>query len=313
MELAKEVLGGKYEFVLTTHIDKDHIHNHLIFNSVSFTDHKHYHSNKRSYHEICRTSDRLCKEHGLSVIVPGQDKGKSYIEHQAAQAGTSYKAKLKAAIDRLIPASTDFEDLLLRLQREGYEIKRGKYVSCRASDQERFTRMKTLGVDYTEDAITARIAGRFRPSRQRTQHDGKVSLLIDIQNNIKAQQNAGFAHWAKLNNLKQAALTEKRDTALASIKDAERRMAELTLVKKHAATYRQLKPVYDRYRQSRDKEKFLRGHESEIILFEAAVRELKRLGAVPLPSAESIKTGLAALTQKKDTLLAEYRVARRQD
>ena len=101
MELAKEILGGKYEFVLTTHIDKNHVHNHLIFNAVSFADHKHYHSNKRSYHYIRRTSDRLCKEHGLSVIIPGQDKGKSYIEHQAAQNGTSYKAKLKAAIDRL--------------------------------------------------------------------------------------------------------------------------------------------------------------------------------------------------------------------
>jgi hypothetical protein len=333
MELAKEVLGGKYEFVLTTHIDKDHIHNHLIFNAVSFTDHKHYHSNKRSYHEIRRTSDRLCKEHSLSVIVPGQDKGKSYIEHRAAQAGTSYKAKLKASIDRLIPASTDFEDLVRRLQAEGYEVKRGKYISCRASDQERFTRMKTLGVDYTEDAITARIAGRFRPSRQRPRHDGKISLLIDIQNNIKAQQNAGFARWAKLNNLKQAAktvnflteheitsygelesklaaLTEKRDTALASIKDAERRMAELALVKKHAATYRQLKPVYDRYRQSRDKEKFLRGHESEIILFEAVARELKRLGAVPLPSAERLETELTALAEQKETLYTEYTAAR---
>ena len=87
MQLAKEILGGKYEFVLTPHIDKGHIHNHLIFNAVSFTDHKHYHSNKRSYHEIRRISDRLCKEHGLSVIVPGRDKGKSYIEHQAAQNG----------------------------------------------------------------------------------------------------------------------------------------------------------------------------------------------------------------------------------
>ena len=253
MQLAKEILGGKYEFVLTTHIDKGHIHNHLIFNAVSFTDHKHYHSNKRSYHYIRRTSDRLCKEHGLSVIIPGKDKGKSYIEHQAAQAGISYKAKLKVTIDRLIPASADFEDLLLRLQREGYEIKRGKYVSCRASGQERFTRMKTLGVDYTEEAITARIAGRSRPSKQPKQRDGRISLLIDIQNNIKAQENAGFAHWAKLNNLKQAAktmnfltehgidsygeledrlaaMTEKRDTSLASIKETEARIAELSLV-----------------------------------------------------------------------------------
>lgn len=333
MQLAKEILGGKYEFVLTTHIDKDHVHNHLIFNAVSFTDHRHYHSNKRSYHYIRRTSDRICNEHGLSVIIPGQDKGKSYIEHQATQAGTSYKAKLKAAIDRLIPVSADFEDLLLRLQREGYEIKRGKYVSCRATDQERFTRMKTLGVDYTEEAITARIAGRSRPSRQPKQRDGKISLLIDIQNNIKAQQSAGFAHWAKLNNLKQAAktmnfltehritsygelesrlaaMTERRDTAHASIKETEARTAELSLVMKHAATYRQLRPLYDRYRQSRDKEKFLRGHESEIILFEAAARELKRMEAVPLPSTESMKKELSELTAKKDALLAEYRTAR---
>ena len=109
VQLAKEILGGKYEFVLATHIDKGHIHNHLIFNAVSFTDHKHYHSNKRSYHEIRRVSDRLCREHGLSVIVPGRDKGKSYIEHQAAQNGTSYKAKLKAAIDRLIPVYSSWK------------------------------------------------------------------------------------------------------------------------------------------------------------------------------------------------------------
>ena len=328
MELAKEILGGKYEFVLTTHIDKDHVHNHLIFNAVSFTDHKHYHSNKRSYHYIRRTSDRICKEHGLSVIIPGQAKGKSYIEHQAAQAGISYKAKLKAAIDRLIPASADFEDLLLRLQREGYEIKRGKYVSCRASDQERFARMKTLGVDYTEEAITARIAGRSRPSRQPKQRDDRIRLLYDLQT-----KQGGLQHWAKLQNLKQAAktmnfLTEhgissygelesklttisaRRDTAHAEIKRIESRSAELALVMKHAGTYRQLKPLYERYRKSNDKEKFLRGHESEIILFEAAARELKRLGAVPLPTTENMKTELANLNAEKERLLAEYKAAR---
>ena len=187
MELAKEILGGKYEFVLTTHIDRDHVHNHLIFNAVSFADHKHYHSNKRSYHFIRRTSDRICKEHGLSVIVPGQDKGKSYIEHQAERNGISYKAKLKDAIDRLLPGCHDLEELLVRLQREGYALKRGKCISARAPGQERFTRLKTLGADYAEAALTARIAGRARPSRQRPQRGGRVSLLIDIQNNIKAQ------------------------------------------------------------------------------------------------------------------------------
>ncbi len=332
MELAKEILGGKYEFVLTTHIDKDHVHNHLIFNAVSFADHKHYHSNKRSYHYIRRTSDRLCEEHGLSVIIPGQDKGKSYIEHQAAQNGTSYKAKLKAAIDRLLPACSNLEELLRRLQREGYEIKRGKYISARAPDQERFTRLKTWARTTPKKPLPPG-SPDGRPSRQPKRQDGKISLLIDIQNNIKAQQSAGFTHWAKLNNLKQAAktmnfLTEhgissygeleskltavsaRRDTSHAEIKRIESRSAELTLVMKHAGTYRQLKPLYDRYRKSNDKEKFLRGHESEIILFEAAARELKQLGAVPLPTTESMKTELANLNAEKERLLAEYKAAR---
>ena len=333
MQLAKEILGGKYEFVLTTHIDKDHVHNHLIFNAVSFTDHKHYHSNKRSYHEIRRASDRLCKEHGLSVVVPGQDKGKSYIEHQAARNGTSYKAKLKTAIDRLISSCSDFEELLARLENEGYEIKRGKFISCRASDQERFTRMKTLGIDYTEEAITARISGGSRPSRQQKQRDSRISLLIDIQNNIKAQQSAGFTHWAKLNNLKQAAktmnfltehgidsyaqlteklsvITDNRNRVHTEIKAIEARQADLALVMKHASTYRKLKPIYEQYRRSGDKEKFMRGHESEIILFEAAARELKRLNAVPLPSTEKLNAELTALAVKKETLLAEYKSTR---
>ena len=335
LELAKEILGGKYEFVLTTHIDKGHIHNHLIFNSVSFVDHRKYHSNKRSYYYIRRVSDRLCKEHGLSVIVPSPDKGKSYVEHTAALTGTSYKAKLKETVDRLIPASRDFEDLLLRLQAEGYEIKRGKFVSCRAPGQERFTRLKTLGVDYTEDSIAARINGRSRPSRQVRPRDDRISLLIDIQNNIMAQQSAGYAHWAKVNNLKQAArtmnfLTEhgiqsyaeleailegfssKMQSAGNEIKAIDQRMSELKLIRKYAETYRQLKPVYDRYRKSRDKEKFLQGHESEIILFEAAARELRSMGAVPIPVAEKIEQEQAELSERQKERAAELSAARRE-
>ena len=336
MELAKEILGGKYEFVLTTHIDKDHVHNHLIFNTVSFADHKHYHSNKRSYHYIRRTSDRLCKEHGLSVIIPGQDKGKSYIEHQAAQNGTSYKAKLKAAIDRLLPTCFDLEELLHRLQGEGYEIKRGKYISARAPDQERFTRLKTLGVDYTEEALSTRIAGRSRPSRQPKQQNGKISLLIDIQNNIKAQQSAGYRRWATIENLKRIADTSNFLTEhgigsyeelldrceattvsvarlKANLRDAGAKIGELALKMKHVGTYRQLKPIYDRYKASRDKEKFLRGHESKIILFEAAARECKRLGAVPLPATERMQAEMDELNAKKATLKAELQKAQREE
>ena len=330
LELAKEILGGKYEFVLTTHIDRGHIHNHVIWNAVSFTDHRHYHSNKRSYYEIRRASDRLCKEHGLSVIVPGQEKGKSYVEHQAIRNGTSYKAKLKAAIDRLLPASTGLEDLLRRLQEEGYEIRRGKYISCRASSQERFTRLKTLGIDYTEEALAARIAGRPRPSKRPKARDGSIQRIAVIQDN----QSPGLQHWAKLQKLKEGAktlnylaehgidsyealgnrlaeLNAAVDDSLAAIKAVERRIAELNLIVKYAATYRKCRPIYNRYRKSDDKEKFLRGHESEIILFEATVRELKRLGAVPLPAAEKLEAELSE-TVRKGTLYAQYTTAKRQ-
>ena len=331
LELAKEILGGKYEFVLTTHIDRGHIHNHVIWNAVSFADHKHYHSNKRSYYEIRRTSDRLCKEHGLSVIVPGQEKGKSYVEHQAIRNGTSYKAKLKVTIDRLLPACADLEDLLHRLQEEGYEIRRGKYISCRASNQERFTRLKTLGIDYTEEALTARIAGRTRPSKCPRVQDDRIQRIAVIQGN----QSPGLQHWAKLQKLKESAKTlnylaehgidsyealDNRlaelnaavDNSLAAIKAVEARIAELNLIAKYAATYRKCRPVYNRYRKSDDKEKFLRGHESEIILFEAAARELKRLGAVPLPAAEKLECELSELTVRKGTLYAQYTTAKRQ-
>ncbi|EOQ40038.1 relaxase/mobilization nuclease domain-containing protein [Butyricicoccus pullicaecorum] len=335
LQLAKEILGGKYEFVLTTHIDKGHIHNHLIFNAVSFTDHKHYHSNKRSYHEIRRASDRLCREHGRSVIVPGRDKGKSYIELQAAQNGTSYKAKLKAAIDRLIPVSSSLEDLLARLQREGCEIKRGKYVSARAPDQERFTRLKTLGADYTEEAVASRIAGGPRPSRQPRQRSGKVNLLIDTQNNTKAQQSAGYQRWATMENLKRAAATmnfltehgigsyeelaERCDAVSAairtreSLRDVEQQIADLTLLGKQIDTYRKLKPVYDRYKASKDKEKFLRGFESEIILFETAAREIKKAGLTKLPSSDKLKAELDGLSTRKTSLQTELQKIHREE
>ena len=291
---------------------------------------------KDSYHEIRRASDRLCKEHGLSVIVPGRDKGKSYIEHQAAQNGTSYKAKLKTTIDRLISVSSSLEDLLVRLQREGYEIKRGKYISARVPDQKRFTRLKTLGVDYTEDAVATRIAGGPRPSRQPRQRSGKVSLLIDIQNNIKAQQSAGYQRWATIENLKRTAapmnfltehgigsyeeLVERCDAVAAasirtreSLRDTEQQITDLALLRKQIDTYRKMKPVYDRYKASKDKEKFLRGFESEIILFEAAAREIKKAGLTKLPSHDKLKAELDELSARKTALQAELRKVQREE
>ncbi|HEK4595959.1 TPA: relaxase/mobilization nuclease domain-containing protein [Clostridioides difficile] len=335
MELAEKILGGKYEFVLTTHVDKGHLHNHIIFNAVSFVDYKKYHSNKQSYHFIRRTSDRICKEHGLSVVEPGQDKGKSYTEYQAEKQGKSYKAKLKAAIDTLIPQVSDFEELIKQLQQMGYEVKLGKYVSCRASGQERFTRLKTLGAAYAEEAIADRIKGVYRAKVKPIQDDKRIRLVVDIENSIKAQQSAGYERWAKIHNLKQAAksmnfLTEhnieyysdlerkiadimtSHDAAAKAVKEVEQKMTQLSLLQKHSSTYRQLKPIYEQYRKSSDKEKYLRGHESEIILFETAARALKEMGVTKLPDPAKLKQDYEALSDKKNKLYDEYRQAKKQ-
>ena len=327
--LADEITGGKYEYVIATHIDKGHCHNHIIFCAVDFAENKKYISNRKSYSNIRRVNDRLCKENGLSVIVPGADRGKHYAEWDAQRKGTSYKAKLKAAIDRLIPISADLDDLLRRLEAEGYAIKRGKYISFRAPGQERFTRAKTLGEAYTEEAISERIKGKVILKTPKPERGG-VSLLIDIENSIKAQQSAGYERWAKIENLKRAARTmvfldkngiaryadleqkiaelqAGQDKTAATLKDAERRLSDMALLIKNVSTYKELKPLYDEYKKSRDKEKFLRGHESEIILFEAAVRALKASGVSgKLPELAALKADYKRLTDEKDRLYSEY-------
>ena len=331
-QLADAVTKGQYEYVLTTHIDKGHTHNHIIFCAVNFVDHHKYNSNKRSYYGIRNMSDKLCRENGLSVVVPGKgNKGKSYAEYQAEKTGTSWKGKLKIAVDTLIPQSADFEDFLRRLQAAGYEIKPGKYISCRAPGQERFTRLKTLGADYTEEAITERISGkRTRTAKAPKAERGGINLLIDIENSIKAQQNRGYEQWAKIQNLKQAAKTMNflTENHIAQYEDLERRIAEVTTASEQAAdalkgvekrladmavliknitAYQKTKPAYDAYRKAKNKEHYRAEHEGVIILHEAAAKALKaaRIGG-KLPNVTALQAEYKELQEQKETLYADY-------
>ena len=331
-QLADAVTKGQHEYVLTTHIDKGHIHNHIIFCAANFVDHHKYVSNRRTYYGIRNMSDKLCREHGLSVVVPGKgSKGKSYAEYQAEKTGTSWKGKLKIAFDALISQVADFEELLRRLEAAGYEIKRGKYISCRAPGQERFTRLKTLGADYTEEAITERISGkRIRAAKAPRAEKKGVSLLIDIENSIKAQESRGYEQWAKIHNLKQAAktlnfLTEHQieqysdlvsrieevtaasEQASDSLKSMEKRLADMALLIKNITTYQKTKPVYDAYRKAKNKEQYRAAHEGSIILYEAAAKALKAAGiSGKLPSVAALQADYAKLQERREALYADY-------
>ena len=329
-QLADAVTKGQHEYVLTTHIDKGHVHNHIIFCAVNFVDHHKYNSNKRSYYGIRNMSDKLCRENGLSVVVPGKgSKGKSYAEYQAEKTGTSWKGKLKIAVDALIPQVSSFEELLQRLQAAGYEIKPGKYVSCRAPGQERFTRLKTLGADYTEEAIRERIAGRRTKAAKAPREQRGVSLLIDIENSIKAAQSRGYEQWAKIHNLKQAAktmnfLTEHKieqyadltakiaeiqsesEQAADALKSAEKRLADMAVLIKNVSTYQKTKPAYDAYRKAKNKEKYRSGQERAIILHEAAAKSLKAAGVTKLPNLAALQAEYETLQAQKEALYADY-------
>ena len=328
-QFADEILGGKYEYVLTTHIDKDHVHNHLIFNAVDFVDYHAYKSYKRIYYDMREVSDRLCKENGLSVIPPSQNKGMSYKEYTEAKRGTSWKQKLKQTIDRLVITAKDYDDFLRLMQEAGYEIKPGKYISFRAEGQERFTRSKTIGENYTEERIKERIAGRTPRKSQRQTTPKGISLIGDIQERIRLIDSKGYEHKAKLTILKEAARTlnyltennllqyadlEKKvedihssyDRTGKELKGVEARLREVQPLIKNISNYQRLKPVYDAFQKAKDKPGFKAKHEAELVIFEAARSTLLAMqGDEKLPSLKTLKAEQAQLFEEQERLYAE--------
>lgn len=328
-QFADEILGGKYEYVLTTHIDKDHVHNHLIFNAVDFVDYHAYKSYKRIYYDMREVSDRLCKENGLSVIPPSQNKGMGYKEYTEAKRGTSWKQKLKQTIDRLVITAKDYDDFLRLIQEAGYEIKTGKYISFRAEGQERFTRSKTIGENYTEERIKERIAGRT-PRRNRRQTVPKgISLIGDIQERIRLIDSKGYEYKAKLTILKEAARTlnyltennllqyadlEKKvedvhssyDRTGKELKGVEARLREVQPLIKNISNYQRLKPVYDAFQKAKDKPGFKAKHEAELVIFEAARSTLLAMqGDEKLPSLKTLQAQQQRLLDEQQRLYDE--------
>ena len=328
-QFADEILGGKYEYVLTTHIDKDHVHNHLIFNAVDFVDYHAYKSYKRIYYDMREVSDRLCKENGLSVIPPSQNKGMGYKEYTEAKRGTSWKQKLKQTIDRLVITAKDYDDFLRLMQEAGYEIKTGKYISFRAEGQERFTRSKTIGENYTEERIKERIAGRTPRRSQRQTTPKGVSLIGDIQERIRLIDSKGYEYKAKLTILKEAArtlnyLTENNllqyadlerkvedvhssyDRTGKELKGVEARLREVQPLIKNISNYQRLKPVYDAFQKAKDKPGFKAKHEAELVIFEAARSTLLAMqGDEKLPSLKTLQAEQAQLFEEQERLYAE--------
>ena len=164
VELARRLWGDRFQIVVATHLDREHIHNHFVLNSVSFVDGKKYNDCKATYALMRQTSDRLCREHGLSVIEnPEQGRTMSRDTWEAEQKGKpTWYSQIRADVDSCITRSFLFEHFITNLKKQGYEVKTGKYIALRPPGRERFVRLKTLGDNYTEQAIRRRIRDHER-------------------------------------------------------------------------------------------------------------------------------------------------------
>lgn len=334
MELCKRILKDQYEFVLTTHRDKGHIHNHIMFNNVNMITGKCYQSNKRSYHQIRYQS----KENNLSVIDKFYEtyrkkyktNAKSWYENDQFKKGTSWKSRLQFDIDRAIKQSKDWDDFIKRMAALDYEIKYGKHVTFKHKDKERFTRAKTIGEDYTEDRLKERILDN---ANQRTYTVKKrVGNIIDIANNEKRKSSKGYEYWATKHNLKTVADTVllmrekgfksisqldefikesalKRQNIQDQIKVIDNIISTLSNTMEQVHTVKLYRQIYLEYKKDPSDKVFFEEHKSEITLYENALLDLKKSYS-KLPNSKDILKELDSLHEKKNTLMQEYSSAK---
>ncbi|MDD3521314.1 MAG: relaxase/mobilization nuclease domain-containing protein [Actinomycetota bacterium] len=344
--LAKEILKGEYEYVLATHVDRNHIHNHIIFNNVNWRTGKCYQSNKRSYHKIRSQSDKLCKENNLVVIDEYYEKykekyktkGKSYKEYQERKKGTSWKGRLQFDIDRAAKKAKDWEDFLYLMEQYGYEIKHGKHIAFQKKEgQKRFTRAMRIGEDYTEERLKERISEEVQIRGKRPKAPFKtLDNIIDINTNEKVKGSPGYKHWAVKHNLYtmadtinqvrsegfktqeqlEKALQDKASeiqNLLSENKEIEKLIEEKKQTMENRYIIGQYKEIY-KYAKNHPKDKaFTNEYNAQLLLYKKAVIESFQNSDV-LPTTKQIYEDLEKLYTKKESLIEKlYQSRQEQD
>ena len=334
VELADKVLEGKYAYVVTTHIDKEHCHNHIIFCAADHINYDKYHACKKSYYRIRNLSDELCREHQLSVIEPGEKRGQKHIEWQAEKANSSWKSEIRKDINAAVRKSSDYEEFLKILAAKGYEIKgesledkSAKYISFRPLDKERFVRgsAKSLGKEYTKERIKERIDSGLERNYKIKPKERVSKDLIDV-NQEKFVSSPGLKRWAAVENLKNVAESyhaagsvtelEQRLTEVSSgttvakgrLLQTEKRVKQLQEIVKYANQYQSTLSIYQSYKKAKNPDAYFQKHESEIILHGGAKRMLEQAGVnVKTMNIQKLKTELSHLEKQKTELGFTYK------
>ena len=334
IELCIKILKDEYEFVLSTHIDKGHIHNHIIFNNVNMVTSRCYQSNKKSYHQIHCQSDKLCKENNLFVIDEFYESykkkyktnGKSWYENEQAKRGASWKSRLQFDIDRMINQSKNWNEFLKKMADLGYEIKYGKHIAFKPKDKPRFTRAKTIGEDYTEERLKERISERVSIKTPAVKK--RIGRVIDMNTSMKVKESKGYEYWATKHNLNTMAesviflreqgiksvkqldeyiqkAADERQNLQDKIKAIDKEIQKLSATMEQVHTVKKYREYYKEYKASPSDKAFFEEYKAQITLYENALSELKKSYS-KLPNSKDILAELDKFQEKKNTLMQEY-------
>lgn len=332
-ELGMRFTKGNHAFIVATHVDKAHIHNHIIYNSTSLDCTKKFRNFLGSGRAVRKISDRLCIENGLSIIENPKRGKNHYGKWLGDKKPASYTEKLRQTIDEILAKKpADFKMFLSQMEQAGYEIKSGKYLAFKGKKQKKFIRLRSLGVGYFKDEIEAVISGKKTLEiKKKTVEKQKshVNLLVDIEEKLRTGKGEGYERWAKIFNLKQMAQTinyltennlldyadlEKKAQAAtdtfnqlsAQIKTAEKRMSEITVLKTHIINYAKTRDVYTAYRKAGYSKNFYEEHTADLLLHKAAKAAFDELGVKKLPTVKALQEEYSELLTKKKKAYTKY-------
>ena len=333
-ELAMRFTKGRYSFIVATHTDRAHVHNHIVYNSTSMDGSKKFRNFWLSSLALQRVSDLICLENGLSVISPRpyseRPNRAKYVKRETVR--ETICADIDAA---LAGRPKDFKDFIKSMEKAGYEVKQGKHPAVKGKGQQRFIRLSSLPEGYREEDIRAAISGERISERKAgspVRAERSVNLLIDIQSKMR-EKGAGYARWATVYNLKQISKTllflrdhkidsleqlqaialekaAKRDELLSSIRTSEKRLAEIASLKKHIINYSKTRATYEAYRKAGYSKNFFEAHREEITLHKAAKQAFNELGVRKIPKVKELSAEYAELLSGKKAAYAEYRKVR---
>ena len=333
-ETASRFLKGKHAFVVATHTDKAHIHNHIIFCATTLDCRHKFRNFLGSGKALARLSDQICMEHKLSVVGDPKYHDSNYDRWLGEKAKPTARDQLRTAIDEMLQKKPDgFAALMKLLEEAGWEIKHGKQLSFRAPDGKRFIRMDTLGEEYSEKMLKAALSGEHThiPTKTRRMKQ-RISLLIDIQAKVQEGKGAGYENWAKKFNLKQLASSmayisthgiktyeelsrqaddavRKTDELLARVQSAETRLKEIAEMKKAITNYLKTKDIYAEWKKSGYSKSFYAAHEEQIIIHKAAKKTFDGIHG-KIPTIKALSAEYSEVLSEKQQAYAQYREAR---